>query len=266
MILHASIKTDIMYHYNKWFLNVLEKGIIDIQSNPKEIIRYNLKELGVEEVWIHTKNPIRFNSNYKKIKKLNYKFKVITYVTLYDKYFEPKVAPKNKIFDYIKKTAQNVGKENNAIGYGPLFKTSIYTKEMHLSRFEFLCKELKDNISEVYIDFNVGKYCLDSIIYKVEQFTVEEQTELFIGLKEIAEKYNLKLKHKLNPEELEDGIDIGETDACPFMCIHCPYITNKKTSLIKSMTNNPDSTLLFGKIPYECKIIDYKTGKIEVRK
>lgn len=270
MIIHASLKTDVSYFYTQWLINRLKEGYFDIPATkPGEINRYDLKNNNIEKIYLHTRNPIKIIKNSQSFKILKYEYEVVTHISLYDKFYEPKIIDKYKIFDYVRKCETLFGKKNNSLCYGPIFKTINNDLEWHIAQFRFLCKILSKSIGTIYYNFNFNTICKNSTYFSAEELTQEEKKYLIIEFKKITDKYGLNLKKMQTEEEFKyDEIDIGEKDACPATCKHCPYISNGKTSIIKSNMHNPDSSLLIGNPNRSENItkIDFKSQKEEVNK
>lgn len=248
MIIHASLKTDISFFYTNWLIERLKEGIIDIPSiTPGEFFRYDFKINPVEKVILHTRNPYKIIKNYNSFKNLSYNYEVITHISMYDKFYEPKINDKYKIFEYICQMGKTIGRQNNAICYGPVFKTINNDIKWHITQFKYLCRILYKAVSTVYYDFGINNTCKNSPYFNAEEFSDESQRTLISEFEKIATKYNLKLEKMKKVEELGyDEIDIGEKDSCPAICKHCKYITNSKTAIVKSGMNNPKSTTLIG--------------------
>lgn len=266
MIIHASLKTDITYFYMKWFIERLKEGYVDIPSDkPGKIKRYDFQTNPIEKIYLHTKNPYKIIKDYKDLKVFDHQYEVVTHLTMYDKFYEPKIAEKNKIFDYIRKTALLVGKDNNSLCYGPIFKTISNDASWHINQFKFLCLILNKSISTIYYDFSINGLCKTVDSFNASEFTLSEQEYIIEEFKKIADQYNLVLKRSPAIETLNyDEIDIGEPNTCPAGCKHCKYITNSKSATIKSGMHSDSSSLLIGKINAKDKIINIKIEEPKV--
>lgn len=256
MILHASTRTDIAYFYMDWFINRLKAGSFYMPTDkPGIMVRHDLKEDPVEKLFLHTKNPYKLISRHKILEMQSLSLEIITYFTMYDKFYEPQIKEKNKIMDYVRKISGIYGKERVSIGYDHIFKTIINDAEWHISQFEFLCKILHNYVSSVYVDFSINGLCLKNERFLGEPFDAGEEVKIRTAFNETASKYGLVVKDKPDMNSFGPGeIDIGEKDACPAMCRHCRYITNSRTALLKKGMHNPGSKILIGNISENTRI------------
>lgn len=258
MIIHASLQTDIATFYMNWFIRRLEDGFFDIRSNKPGIVnRYKFSDNPVEKIYLHTKNPYKIIKNYSSLKKFKYPLEVVTHITMYDKFYETKVTDKNKIFNYIRDMKKLIGRENNNLCYGPIFKTIINDDKWHVNQFKFLCKILYKEVSVIYYDFSINNLCKNSIYFNADEFNDPEKENILSSFREIAKKYNIELRELPSIENFRfDEIDIGEKDSCPAICKHCKYISNSKTAILKSNMHSPESSLLIGRINSSEKIVN----------
>jgi hypothetical protein len=256
MIIHASLKTDISYFYTTWLCNRLKEGFFDIQSNiPGEILRYRFKDNPIEKIYLHTKNPYKIIKNFSDLKSFKQYYEIVTHISMYDKFYEQKISDKYKIFEYVRECKKLVGKENNSICYGPIFKTIINDLYWHINQFKFLCNILHNSISTIYYDFSISNLCKESIYFNATEFSKQEQKEIINQFKLIAQQYNILLKEIPNERKFKHNeIDIGEINTCPATCKYCKYITNSKTAIIKNSMHNSNSSLLIGTINTNDKI------------
>ena len=156
MIIHASLKTDITYFYMTWFCNRLKDGFFDIRINDTNTInRYKFSDNPIEKIYLHTKNPYKIIKNYNILKNYKYNYEVVTHLTMYDKFYETKISDKHKIFDYIRQIKSLIGKDNNSLCYGPIFKTITNDMNWHIAQFRFLCKILHKYISTNFVPVSV---------------------------------------------------------------------------------------------------------------
>lgn len=256
MIIHASTRTDIAYYYADWLINRLKEGSFYLPSDkPNIMIQYDLKENPVEKLFLHTKNPYKLITKHKILEAQFLPLEIITYFTMYDKFYEPQVKERNKIMDYVRKISEIYGEDRVSIGYDHVFRTIINDAEWHISQFEFLCRILHNYVSSVYVDFSINGLCIKSESFLGEAFSKEEELKIRSAFKEITDRYGLKLKDKPSINTFgPDEIDIGEKDACPAMCRHCGYITNSRTAVLKKGMHNPESKILIGSIPESTRV------------
>lgn len=247
--MHASRKVDISYFYSDWFFNRLNEGVFHtISTDGCSYLEYDISSAAINKIYIHTKNPYRLLKNKSRYKSTGRSFEFITHISMYDKFFESKIAEKYKILGHCNKVGSEFSRDVNAFSYGPVFKTSINDIEWHLNQFRYLCDKLSKNTHKAYINFDVKSNLCD-----VEELTEEEKLSFIADCRVIATAANLSL---LRIEDICDDsdVDLGEHDSCPSSCQHCPFSSNNKTALIKSITNNNDESILFGRVSSNRKV------------
>lgn len=253
MIIHASTKMDIS-HYIQWFINRLEAGFFDKEENPKVIDRYYFED--IEEIILYTRNPQKIYKHKEYFKKYN--TRLITFISMYDKFYEPSIKDKAAILERIRKCSKHF---NNYFGYGPIFYTNNHNKEWHLNQFDFLCNSLHRFVKGVYIDFTINEYCKKSSKTNCYQLTEIEQKHIIKELEEIAAKYRLQVYYYKREKDFEENeIDVGLHNSCPNACEYCVSITNKKIAKDKYQVFDEKNTLLYGIISQSQKI-----AKVELK-
>lgn len=253
MILYASTKMDIS-NYVSWLIKRLNAGFFDRELNPKIINRYLLED--IEELILCTRTPSKIYKNRESFSQYN--TKLITFVTLYDQFYEPKIKDKEKILECIRKCKKYF---NNYLGYGPIFYTSNHNKEWHLSQFDFLCKSVGRFIKGIYISFDVNEFCQKNKKLNVYHLSEIEQKQLIKELSEIAKKYNLEIYQLKNEKDFdENDLDIGTINCCPYACEYCPNINNKKAAIDKYKVFDDNNSMLYGIKAQNQKIVEIKIG------
>lgn len=251
MIVHASTKLDIS-NYVGWLHKRLLDGFFDKEIDGAIINRIQLDN--IEELNLYTKVPsiIYKNSDYFE----KYNTKLITFITLYDEYYEPNIKDKPKIINDIRK-CKRLFNGNNFFGYGPIFFTNNHNKNWHLIQFKFLCNALRGYVKGVYLDFDVNEYCQKSKKTNVYKLSEMEQKNIINDLKKIAKEYNIPVLLKKREEDFADNeIDVGLINCCPYACEYCKYITNKKAAKDKYEIFDQNNSLLYGIIAKNQKVIE----------
>lgn len=263
MILYASLKMDISY-YTIWLAERLRNGFVDIEKDHKTIERYHLTN--IEDIYMFTRNPSKIYRNRDLFAK--YKPKLITFITLYDAFYEPKIKNKDVIMNTIKKCKHHF---DNYFGYGPIFYTNNHDKKWHLQQFNFLCSRLASSVNGVYLDFEVNDRCQSSSKTNVHELTQDEKEEIIAEIKDIASKYNLTIHLKPTEEDLpENALDIGQNNLCPAACEYCKHMTNRYSIKAKYQMHDPYGSMLYGNPQKEQKIKDiyidnYHKGNIIIQ-
>ena len=254
MIVHASTKLDIS-NYIKWLHNRLTAGYFDKEQDSNTINRYVLKD--IEELVLYTRNPSKIYRNRDLFEKYN--TKLITFVSLYDQYYEPKIKNKEKIFNAVRKCKKDF---NNYFGYGPIFFTNNHSKEWHLLQFEFLCQSFKGFVNGCYLDFTVNGFCQKSEKLNVRMLNELEQRDMIEELSSIAKKYDIDIyMMKRENEFAENEIDMGLVNCCPNACEYCINILNKKAAKDKFQVFDEENSLLYGIISPNQKIVEIDIEK-----
>ena len=140
MILNVSGRTDIIAFYEKWFMNRLNAGFVDVRNpfNPNLVSRINFSD--VDLILFCTKNPIPILNDLGKIK-IPFIFHVT--ITPYKNDIEPNVILKTEIINAVKKISTIIGKDNIYIRYDPIFLSDKYNIDYHIKAFNKLCTLLK---------------------------------------------------------------------------------------------------------------------------
>ena len=185
MILNVSGRTDIVAFYEKWFMNRLKEGFVDVRNpfNPKLVSRINFCD--VDLILFCTKNPIPILKDLAKIK-IPFIFQVT--ITPYKNDIEPNVPSKKNIIEAFKKISAIIGKENIYIRYDPVFLSDKYNIHYHVKAFDKLCKLLNGYVKTIIISFldeykNVIK---NKNILKYRKFTKSDYEEIGKNFSKIA--------------------------------------------------------------------------------
>ena len=150
MILNVSGRTDIIAFYEKWFMNRLNAGFVDVRNpfNPNLVSRINFSD--VDLILFCTKNPIPILNDLGKIK-IPFIFHVT--ITPYKNDIEPNVILKTEIINAVKKISTIIGKDNIYIRYDPIFLSDKYNIVYHIKAFNKLCTLLKGYVNTIIVSF-----------------------------------------------------------------------------------------------------------------
>lgn len=257
MILHASTKMDIS-NYVDWLKGRLEQKYFDRDLNGKIVQRISLDN--IEKIYLYTKTPSKIYRNREIF--ADYNTRLITFLTQYDSYFEPKIKDKDKIMRCIKRCRKHF--KENYFGYGPIFFTEKHSLEWHLAQFDFLCHELAAYTDGVYISFRINERCQFEKNMTCRPLDSAEQSDIIQKMEEIVKKHHLKLELMRYEEDFgEDEVDVGENNCCPYACGYCPYITNKEGAVAKYKVFNASSSILYGFVTKSQKIQEIHFNKEE---
>ena len=284
MILNVSGRTDIVAFYEKWFMNRLKEGFVDVRNpfNPKLVSRINFCD--VDLILICTKNPIPILKDLAKIK-IPFIFQVT--ITPYKNDIEPNVPSKKDIIETVKKISTFIGKENIYIRYDPVFLSDKYNISYHVKAFDKLCKLLKGYVKTIIISFldeykNVIK---NQNILKYKEFINSDYEEIGKNFSKIARQNNMtvqtcfednnltqygfvkgeclshELAYKLTGKKYKswkarkerkcncvEMVDIGVYNSCKHFCKYC-YANFDEKKVNQNFNNHDDtSSLLVGYI------------------
>ncbi len=300
MILSISERTDIINYYTPWFLNRLKAGFLDVKNpyNNKSITRIDLHPSNIDCLVFCSKN---YTPILKSIKVIDKHYKIICHytITAYESDFEAYVPPIEESIKTLVTLSKIIGKDKVTWRFDPLFLTEKYTISYILKKFEYIAKNINKHIYNCIISL-VDPY--EKFLYNAKEiipFTESDKINLIVGIKNIANKYNIKLQscaeelEYLNiasegcttQKRLEDTFnieyekipvgsnrkncrciktyDIGEYDTCLNSCKYC-YANETLTSpLKKRKLHNPLSTVLIGEIKNDDII---KESKVKVFK
>lgn len=125
LILNVSGRTDIVAFYEKWFMNRLKEGFVDVRNPYYKNLVSRIYFKDVDLIVFCTKNPLPILKDLDKINK-----EILFHITLtpYKKDLEPNVPPKGKIIESIKTISKIIGKENTYVRYDPILINDIYTR------------------------------------------------------------------------------------------------------------------------------------------
>lgn len=261
MIIHASLRTDIVDYYLEWFLNRMDAGFVDVKGkNNDEIIRYNLSKK--DEVKFYTKNPIKMLDSIRDVLSSVKHFEVITKVVLYDKFYHPQVIPINKTLNAVNELGRLI-KKRNAICYGPVFTTSVNDVKWHVQQFENILQKVHKNISKVYVSFEHKEGQCGKGLNAI-RLTPAETAHIYTEFCRVSQVYGLECAILPSFDGLKEGeIDIGQENACLTGCRYCKHNENEKAAKSSYSVHDANSSLLIGRLPYEANIVTKSRGSVK---
>ena len=300
MIISASRRTDIPAFYSKWFIKRLHEGFVYVRNpfNKKQISRINLSPDHIECIVFWKKDPTGFVQYLEEIKSLGFNFYFQFTLTGYDNKIEKNVPEKKKLIRTFKELSSLLGKEKIIWRYDPILISDDITNAWHLNSYNFIANELKGFTDKCIISFlDMYKKCKRNMKgIPLKQITIKKQLELAKGIKNIAQKFDIKLetcseaielKHigiphgkciddklisKITGHDLSiekdptqrnecgcvSSIDIGAYNTCKHNCLYCyaNYSYETVTKNVKSHYDN--SPLLTGNLDGSEKITERK--------
>ena len=205
MILNVSGRTDIIAFYEKWFMNRLNAGFVDVRNpfNPNLVSRINFSD--VDLILFCTKNPIPILNDLDKIK-IPFIFHVT--ITPYKNDIEPNVISKTEIKLLLEKYNDTIKDYENLIS-----KNINEFNDYHIKAFNKLCTLLKGYVNTIIVSFldeykNVLK---NKNILKYRQFTENEYKLIGENFSNIARTNNMVVQTCFEDRNLtEYGFKKGE--------------------------------------------------------
>lgn len=254
MLLYASLITDIAHYYPEWIITRLREGFFDIERK-RSVDRFNLKDNNLEKIIFWSRDPLPLVKRIDELLSFGYDFEIVYMISLYDKFYEPHIKEKHKIFTDIRKLSEIIGKNKVSLCYGPIFETYNTDIDWHIHQFDFLCKSLSSSIGKTYTCFNISDRCLHDPHLNISALSDYDKISVINKMNEISKKYGLILNEKPLIKNLKsDEIDVGIIDACPAGCLYCDGLSNPKSAKIKARSHISSSNTLIGKIEYSSRI------------
>lgn len=284
MIFNISGRTDIIAFYYPWLVNRLNAGYVDVRHPFDEhlILRYALSPQLVEALTLCTKNPMPILKNPEPL----LRYCTIIHVTLtpYGADLEPNVPKKMQIIQSIKELSKIFGKDHIYVRYDPIVLTEKHTIKQHLSSFENMVRQLKDDVYAFVISF-VDDY-RNTSKHHIHICTQEEMITLGKGIGAISKKYGVIVQSCSEPLDLSaygiknglcldpevltrltgldidwvkekgkrehcacaDYRDIGAYNSCLHLCKYCYANFDESKIIANYQQHDPKSSLLIGKI------------------
>ncbi|MTI67043.1 MAG: DUF1848 domain-containing protein [Firmicutes bacterium] len=289
MILSVSRRTDIPYYYSEWFINRLKEGFVYVRNpmNYHQVSEIDLSKNNIDCIVFWTKNAKNIIPKLNKLSEYNYYFQYT--LTPYDNNIEKNLNKKDAFNNFIK-LSKLIGKHKVILRYDPIIISENITKEYHYKKFNNLLKNLSKYTEKCIISFlDMYKKTKNNLkntnIIKISN---NEKIEIVKSLKQISDKYNIKLESccedleiinngkcvddilisdilgfdiKVNKDKNQrskcnciESIDIGTYNTCKNNCIYC-YSNYSYSSVIKNVKkHNKYSPLLIGEITKDDKI------------
>lgn len=269
MIVSASRRTDIPAFFSEWFYNRIKDGYFMIRNpmNIHQVSEVAVNPLNTECIVFWTKNPSSdFIKNLSKLDEQGFKYYFQFTINPYAQDIEKFVPRKTEIIEKFQKLSIKIGKEKVIWRYDPIILNEKYNFEYHIKYFEYIAEKLSEYTEKVVISF---VDCYSKIKTRLQEnriteLSLEQMRKLAVALKQIAEKYHLKIEscsEKINLDDIGiahghciDGelinrichnefifqkdknqriecgcvksVDIGSYNTCKHGCIYC-YATGQ---------------------------------------
>ena len=286
MIIQTGMRTDIPAFYSKWLCNRLKEGFVMVRNpfNPGMVTRYSLSPEVVDLICFCSKNPAPMLPHMDLLEPYSTYWHVT--ITPYGREIEPNVPDKWDVMESVKKLSQIVGSSRCVWRYDPIFLSSTYTPERHISDFEEMARNLSGYTKVCIISF-IDLYAKVRRNFP-EARPVPQEERISIGKEiiRIAANYGMIVRPCGEGNDLAQfgadcrgcmtreiyeeaagvplifpafksarsecacylGGDIGQYDTCGHFCRYC-YANANRTNVLQNMkAHDPDSPLLVGNL------------------
>ncbi len=295
MILSVSRRTDIPAFYSEWFMNRIREKSVMVRNplNYHSISCIDLSPEIVDCIVFWSKNPKPLFKYLDELD-LNYRFYFQYTINAYDKDLEPNLPNLDERINNFIFLSKRYGKERVVWRYDPIIITEKYSQEWHLDQFEHIAKKLNGYVSSCVFSFidiyDKNKNNLNKA--KIQNIEQQDMIKMSVELREIADKYNIKLRTCCEEIDLKkygieksccidpnliskiinckikavkdknqrpscgcvESIDIGQYNTCKHGCIYC--YANYSSEAVKNNCKKhiPTSPLLLGEKEPEDKV------------
>lgn len=215
MIISVSRRTDIPAFFSDWFYNRIEDGFFMVRNpmNYHQVSKVIVTPRNAECIVFWTKNPsLSFIENLPKLDEKGFKYYFQFTISSYAQDIEKSVPRKIEIIEKFQKLSKQIGKEKVIWRYDPIFLNEKYNFDYHVKYFDYIAEKLSGYTEKVIISF---VDCYSKIKPRLQENQItelsqEQMRQLGIGLKQIAEKHNLKIELCSESINLDDiGIPHG---------------------------------------------------------
>ena len=218
MIISISRRTDIPAFFSEWFYNRIEDGYFMVRNpmNIHQVSRVVVTPQNAECLVFWTKNPsLEFINNLSKLDKKGFKYYFQFTISSYAQDIEKSVPRKTEIIEKFQKLSNQIGKEKVIWRYDPIILNEKYNFDYHIKYFDYIANKLSGYTEKVIISFID---CYSKIKTRLQEneiteLTQEQMRELAVALKQIADKYHLKI------ESCSEKIDFDDINIPHGHCI-----------------------------------------------
>ncbi len=286
MIVSASRRTDLPAYYSEWFLNRLREGYALYRNpmNHSQVCRVNLAPEEVDCIVFWTKDPAPMMKQLEQLDTMGYHYYFQFTLTPYDTSIEVNLRDKKEILYTFRKLSERIGRHRVLWRYDPIILNESLAAEKHLSRFEYLCRELMEFTEVCTISFVDSYQKLSHQVREqvIREITQEQMHQLASSMASIGQSRGIELRACCEATDLSvDGVkpascidqsviekicghpikakkdknqrlgcgcmqsvDIGAYNSCRSGCIYC-YANHSEASIHKNcQRHDPNSPFL----------------------
>lgn len=218
MIISISRRTDIPAFFSEWFYNRIEDGYFMVRNpmNYHQVSKVVVTPQNAECLVFWTKNPSsEFINNLSKLDRKGFNYYFQFTISSYAQDIEKSVPRKTEIIEKFQKLSNQIGKEKVIWRYDPIILNEKYNFDYHIKYFDYIANKLSGYTEKVIISF---VDCYSKIKTRLQEnditeLTQEQMRELAVALKQIADKYYLKI------ESCSEKIDFDDINIPHGHCI-----------------------------------------------
>ncbi len=284
MIIQTGMRTDIPAFYASWFANRVREGTVCVRNpyDPSSVTRYRIRPDVVDLILFCTKNPSPMFP-YMELLKPYGQYWFVT-ITPYGRDIEPRVPPKEKAAEYLRRLSSVLGPDSVAWRYDPVFITERYSVEYHMEAFERLAAALSGYTGTCVISFLDLYRKVENNFPEGRAVRLDQKRRLALSFAETGRRYGMTVKAcgegnglekygidcsgcmtvetyekalgfdlnvpKWKPARKECscfmGNDIGAYDSCGHLCRYCYANTSAAAVEKNRKLHDPLSPFLLG--------------------
>jgi DNA repair photolyase len=209
VIISVSRATDIPAFYADWFMHRLRTGYVKWFNRFNGQSRYvSFDKTRAIVFWTKNAEPMMKYLPEINERGINYYF---TYtLNGYEKEkLEPKVPPLQQRIDTFKRLSDTIGKGKVVWRFDPLILTNTITVDALLDKIYGIGKQIHTHTEKLvisFIDINLYKKVRQNLVTAgfrdCKEFTLEDMTEIAIGLQEINKEWNIEIANCAEARDL----------------------------------------------------------------
>ena len=266
--------------------------------NPRQISKIYLNSADIECIVFWTKNAQPMINRINELDALGFNYYFHYTVNSYLNDLEVNVPNLEQSINNLTMLSTLIGSKKVIWRYDPIIITNEYDLNFHCEMFEYLAKKFVDKVNTCVISFlDMYKKCERNLSnFDIKLIDNTQKMQLAEELFKIAQKYNIDLKscaenlplnevgiksNKCIDDELisdicgekllikkdknqrtecncVESVDIGAYNSCLHECRYCYANFSQLRVLNNFKKHDPNSPLLIGTLPENCKITERK--------
>lgn len=195
MVISASRRTDIPAFFFDWFLETLERGMVQVTNpyNPRHTKVIPLSHETVDAFVFWTKDPSYLLIPHPLLDP--YPWIVLVTLTPYSEEWEPAFPNKDFLIQQFQRLSDRIGTERVVWRYDPIILTSVSTAGWHREMFERIARKISGYTNRCIVSF-VTPYRKNRAFLTRVGWTnpdPEERISLLEDLRELAQRESIQL-------------------------------------------------------------------------